>query len=294
MLCVASISTWAQGQQNPTILSNHAFLYEVGNGAYKQLLITDCERSDGAVCNHTLKEILQEIGATSTHYDLVTIKLDEKKNKVVEGVPMIKAYALDLRGVANLSAWKNIKNQYVSNVLLANTVGQLNNNVIENFNSDRLYNVITVRVCNPCHEVDLDVYINKPGFLANGLQYISDLDPAYSWNATWWNTGTLHEGNGYTYNTKLVTMLRVSGYVFARDLMARYDPKLTPEGHMPPGPQEITYQSAYSFRPGTKCTNPLAPSYHDKNVIYFSEPGSYGNDQGAVLGSHISRFDFIP
>lgn len=293
MLFAASISTWAYNQSDIVEMTKHCYVINVGNGAYKQLLITSCQHSENQpVCTHSLAEMLKEL--SGAHYDLIMFKdLDEEKNKIVESVPKLDAYALDLRGVENLGSWKNVKNQYVSNVLFKRTddLGWLDNSVVENFNPDKLYNVMNIRVCNPCHELDIDVYINKPGFLANGLQYISELDPEYSWNPTWWNDQNIH-GNGYSYKTNLITMIRVSGCVFARDLMAKWDNVLTPEGHLRPAPEATTYQNAYSYRTGSRCTNPLAPSYSDPNVVYIDEPGTYGQGIGAMLGSHISEFDF--
>lgn len=294
MLCAASISTWAYNQSDIVEMTKHCYVINVGNGAYKQLLITSCQHSnEQPVCTHSLAEMLKEL--PGAHYDLIMFKdLDETVNKIVESVPKLDAYALDLRGVENLGSWKNVKNQYVSNVLFKRTddLGWLDNSVVENFNADKLYNVMNIRVCNPCHELDIDVYINKPGFLANGLQYISELDPQYSWNPTWWNDQNTH-GNGYSYKTNLITMIRVSGCVFARDLMSGPDDVLTPEGHMRPFPADITYQEGYNYRPGSRCTNPLAPSYSDPNVIFYDQPGSYGNGYGksAMYESQVREFD---
>ena len=298
MLCVASVSnTWA------FTMTDHLTYYKtkMSNDGYVQLEIHECDKG---TCYHTLKQILNEANITEAdNIDLIEVTLNNRIHKVVEGIPYLKAHTVDLRNVKNLGSWKNVKNNYVSNMIFKydEELGLLDNSVVENFNSERLYNVISVGGCEPCLKTEIDVYINKPGFLAYGLQYIRELNPQHSDTQTWWNKGTPNGGKGYTYMTEYFTKVRISGYVFARDIMASYAPKLTDEGHLTRFPQEITYQTGYSYCPGSPCTNPLAPSCHDKNAIYFSGNGyyngkkgygEYGNQVGAMLGSHVNSFDF--
>ena len=80
--------------------------------------------------------------------------------------------------------------------------------------------------------------------------------------------------------------------MFARDIMAGYNANLTPDGHMPAFPQEVQYQDGFKYRPGQKCPNPLAPSYNDPNTIYFSASDAGNQQIGAMLGSHVTSFDF--
>lgn len=291
MLCAASISTWAQSHISIT----------TDQSGYKKLTINKCVTTSqehfGHYCNHSLADILKGAGITSNdRYGIVTINLDEQRNKVSESVPNLNAYTLNLRGVTSLSSWKKIKNQYVSNVLFQynNGFGMLDNSVVENFNSEKLYNVITVVACTACQKADIDAYVNKPGYLANGLQFISELIKGYRSSKEWWSKGTLDPGNGYDYYTEYFKEVTLSGYVFARDIMSGYEVNLTPEGHLPPFSREEEYQNAYKYRKGNKCTNPLAPSYSDKNAIYISEPGLNYNagNIGAMLGSHVYKFDF--
>ena len=251
----------------------------------------------GESCTHSLKDILSEAGITSENrFDLVRINLDNEVNKVTEGLAGINTYALDLTEVKKLYSWADVKNQYVSNVILPVTVGALYNEVKDNFDSEKLYNVIVAEKCDAdgCHEVMIDAYINKPGYFANGLQYVSVLNPQLSSNPTWWNTGTPHNVNGYTYSAADLGKLRVSGYVFARDLKSTSEYNLTKEGHLRPVKEPYTYQDGYAYRPGA-CTSPKAPSLKDPNVIYFSPAtGNQSVDfnNGALLGAHITHYDF--
>ena len=299
MLCAVSVSTWAY-KKNPHISEQKV-------GVYKQLTIHVCDDFEWngwtyvrVDCSHSLKDIIDAAQITEDDkIDLITVKLDNKAHKVVEGFPYLKAYTINLRNVKNLGSWKNLKNQYVSNVLLQydENLGLLDNSVIENFNPERLYNVISLDACQPCQRTEIDAYVNKPGMLAYGLQYISEVAEnagygKYSYQQEWWNEGTPNGGNGYTYWTKSFTKVRLSGYVFARDIMADYNTMLTPEGHMPAFNQEVQYQDGFKYRPGQKCPNPLAPSYNDPNTIYFSASEAGHQQIGAMLGSHVTSFDF--
>ena len=306
MLCAASISTWAF-KSNDHVSVNY-IKDNSGHVVYTQLTIHVCDNFERVGnhwvrvdCDHSLKDIIDAAQITEDDkIDLITVNLDNKAHKVVEGFPYLKAYTINLRKVTNLDSWRVLKNQYVSNVLLQykSGFGQLDNSIIENFNPERLYNVIVLTdACQPCQRTEIDAYVNKPGFLAYGLQYISEVAEQagfgkYSDTQTWWNDGTPNGGNGYTYYKEAFTVVRLSGYVFARDIMSSYEVNLTPDGHLPAFPREEYYQNGYNYRKGRRCTNPLAPSYNDPNTIYFS-PSEAGNQQiGAMLGSHVYDFDF--
>ena len=244
----------------------------------------------------SLAEILLEAGITSeTHFDLVKIKLDNVNNKVTEALGNINTYALDLTEVTNLNSWADIKNQYVTNVILPVSVGALYNNVKDNFNSEKLYNVIVSKKCEDCGDVHIDAYINKPGYFANGLQYVPLLyDKDMEWNAAWYNNDNYHKGKGYGYNAKKISMIRVSGYVFARDLKSTEDYDLTEDGHLRPAAAPITYQDGYAYYPGG-CSATLAPSLSDPNVNYFdpvNEDHSNSYCDGALRGAHVTHYDF--
>ena len=298
MLCVASVSTWAFKSNDH--VSVKYIRDNSGRVVYTQLTIKECQHY-WSTCKHTLKEIIDAAEITEDDkIDLITVNLDNNIHKVVEGFPYLKAYTINLRKVTNLDSWRELKNQYVSNVLLQykSGFGQLDNSVIENFNPKRLYNVIVLgEACQPCQKTEIDAYVNKPGFLAYGLQYISEVAEQagygqYSNNQTWWNNGTPNGGNGYTYWTRAFTKIRLSGYVFARDIMSGVNDCLTPEGHLRPFPQKITYQDrGPEYRPGSRCDNPLAPSNSDPNVIFYDEPANYGNGYGAMTGSRVHKFD---
>ena len=77
----------------------------------------------GKNCNHDLSWILEHAKITSdVRFDLVKINLDNSDGNVIAGIGNINAFTLDLTGVTNLTAWNNIKNQYVSNIILPYTV----------------------------------------------------------------------------------------------------------------------------------------------------------------------------
>lgn len=294
MLCAASISTWAINEHD-----DHISISTVGNGVYRQLTIGRC----GNGCTHTLAQILKSAQiTTSDQFEMVTIDLDNARHDVVSALPNINAYTLNLRNVSNLGSWKNVKNQYVANVLFQynSSLGKLDNSVVENFNSEKLYNVITVVACSKCEKAEIDAYVNKPGMLANGLQYISELlnrpgnyEASYNSEKPWWNDGTPNGGNGYNYYHEYFKEVTLSGYIFARDIMTISAPKLTPEGHLTRFMRDDTYQNAYKYCPGTKCDNPLAPSYDDPNAIFPLEHGTYDGHylQGAMMGSNVYKLD---
>jgi len=109
MLCAESISTWAINEHD-----DHISISTVGNGVYRQLTIGRC----GNGCTHTLAQILKSAQiTTSDEFEMVTIDLDNARHDVVSAIPNINAYTLNLRNVSNLGSWKNVKNQYVANVL---------------------------------------------------------------------------------------------------------------------------------------------------------------------------------
>lgn len=295
MLCAVSVTTWAINRDD-----SHISIKWIGNDTYRQLTIGRC----GYGCTHTLAQILKSAQiTTSDQFEMVTINLDNARHDVVSAIPNINAYTLNLRNVSNLGSWKNVKNQYVANVLFQynSSLGKLDNSVVENFNSKNLYNVITVVACSQCEKAEIDAYVNKPGMLANGLQYISELlnnpgnyNSSYNYGEKpWWNDGTPNGGNGYKYYHEYFKEVRLSGYVFARDIMTISAPKLTPEGHLTRFMRDDTYQSAYKYCPGTKCDNPLAPSYDDPNAIFPLEHGTYDGHylQGAMMGSNVYKLD---
>lgn len=294
MLCAVSVTTWALKLP----LDPHVSWYK--EGVYVQLTIHECGRN----CSHTLKQIIEDAEIKeSDGIDLITVTLPGTSvHKIVEGIPYLKAYTIDLREVTDingkysLGSWKNVKNNYVSNVLMRHDehLGLLDNSIIENFNPKRLYNVISIGGCEPCIKTEIDAYVNVPGMLAYGLQYISELYPHYRYEGkAWWNTGTPNGGNGYTYYTQYFTKVRLSGYVFARDIMASHNYFLTEDGHMRAAPQAHDYQAGYEYHLGTQWKNELAPSNSDPNVIFYNEPAAYGSPQiGAMLGSEVTSFDF--
>lgn len=234
----------------------------------------------GANCTHTFTDILKEAGITKdTRFDLVKVNLDNNTNKVIAGIKDINAFALDLTGVTNLSSWSSIKNQYVNNIILPYTVKNpimqdgvaikdrlpLNKRIKSNFNLEKLYNVIVVENCVPCNEVHIDAYVNKPGFLATGLQYVSALDPDYNqYETQWYNQGIEnHEGRGYKYDTQGVTRLKLLGCVFARDLKGTSFENVDANGHLIPF-GDYTFQNATTYKAGM-CTCDLAPSKKNPN-----------------------------
>ena len=309
MLFAASISTWAYDSSNP-----HITVKKVG--VYTWLTIKECDpgwtrdqngRWVKLECNHSLKEIIDAAQITEADkIDLIRVNLlNTPSHKIIEGVPYLKAYTIDLRKAMSLKdgitlgSWKNIKNQYCSNVLLQydSELGLLDNSVVENFNPERLYNVIVLDdACQPCKKANIDAYVNKPGYLANGLQYVNELseDAGYGYHngnsPMWYNDRTPNGGNGYEYYPQTFKEVRISGYVFACDLMAQDNEFLTEDGHMRPFPRKITYQDrGPEYRPGSRCDNQLAPSYSDPNAIYFDEPGKEGNSGHLKAAMHKSR-----
>lgn len=305
MLCAASISTWALDESNKHVSVNY-IKDNSGHVVYTQLTIHVCDNFERVNhqwvrvdCDHSLKDIIDDAHITEDDkIDLITVNLDNKLNKVVEGFPYLKAYTISLRNVKNLGSWKNLNNQYVSNVLLQynENLGLLDNSVIEHFNPERLYNVISLDACQPCQRTEIDAYVNKPGFLAYGLQYISEVAEdagygKYNNSQAWWNDGTPNGGNGYSYWTKSFTKVRLSGYVFARDIMAGYNAQLTPEGHLTPLGYDVQYQDGFVYRPGQRCASEFAPSNKDVNTIFFT-PSDGTNQNGAMMESHVTSFDF--
>jgi hypothetical protein len=203
-----------------------------------------------------------------------------------------------LSEVTNLDSWADVKNQYARNVILPATVEPLNKNVKANFNSALLNNVIVAKKGTEqnSNNIAIDAYINKPGLLANGLQYVSLLNPSFNGNAAWYNKDNRHNDRGYGYDPKNISELRISGCVFARDLKSTWSYNLTKEGHIRPVEKPITYQDGYAYYPGG-CSSTLAPSLSDPNVIYF-DPVQTGKNEiddfnnGALLGAHITHYDF--
>ena len=144
MLVAVSVSTWAY--------KTNSHVYVEKFGVYEHLTI----ESWG---NRTLAQILQKAEITSNdHFDMVTIYLDNSDGNVTDAIPMINAYTLNLRYVDNLGSWKNVKNKYCSNVLFKYTkeLGLLDNSVVENFDSEKLYNVISIDACSPCQRAEID------------------------------------------------------------------------------------------------------------------------------------------
>jgi len=291
MLCAASVSAWAQ--QNTRHVSLEYKMFQ-SNGKADAVTIKACDSS----CDHSLAYIMSEAGITSSRsFDLVkVVDLDYSKNKVAEGVATLNSYALDLSGVKGMKGVDNLKNKYAWNVILPNTIGQIDNEKAEvfktNFNLGVLRNVITATKDNQGF-ISLDVFINKPGLLANGLQYVSELNPYDNgYLAPWYNNDNRHNKKGYGYNAQNVRKIKVTGCVFARDLKATYSDNVTEDGHLRPAAEETVYQNAYSYRPGY-CDCHMAPSKSDPNVIWFNDkPATYGEGKGALLGAKITHFDF--
>lgn len=241
----------------------------------------------GVNCKHDFTEILLEAGINEkTRFDLVKVSLDYYKNKkFTSGVKKINAFAIDLTGVTNFDEWRDITNQYVSNIIFPHTVklpldeptlnhstgriiydeNPLDKEVPFNFNQDKLYNVIVVENCIECHEIHIDAYVNKPGFLATGLQYVPALEPVYNKDETqWYNQGIeKHDGRGYKYDTRGVTRLKLLGCVFARDLKGTSFENVDADGHLIPF-GDYVYQNLTHFKAGM-CTCELAPSKINPN-----------------------------
>lgn len=241
----------------------------------------------GANCTHTFTYILKEAGITEkSRFDLVKVSLDYYKNKeFTSGIKKINAFAIDLTGVTNFDEWRDITNQYVSNIIFPHTVklpldeptlnhstgriiydeNPLDKEVPFNFNQDKLYNVIVVENCIECHEIHIDAYVNKPGFLATGLQYVPALEPVYNQDETqWYNQGIEnHDGKGYKYDTRGVTRLKLLGCVFARDLKGTSFENVDADGHLIPF-GDYVYQNLTHFKAGM-CNCELAPSKKNPN-----------------------------
>lgn len=241
----------------------------------------------GANCTHTFTYILKEAGITErSRFDLVKVSLDYYKNKeFTSGIKKINAFAIDLTGVTNFDEWRDITNQYVSNIIFPHTVklpldeptlnhstgriiydeNPLDKEVPFNFNQDKLYNVIVVENCIECHEIHIDAYVNKPGFLATGLQYVPALEPVYNQDETqWYNQGIEnHDGRGYKYDTRGVTRLKLLGCVFARDLKGTSFENVDADGHLIPF-GDYVYQNLTHFKAGM-CNCELAPSKINPN-----------------------------
>lgn len=248
----------------------------------------------GENCKHYLTDILLEAGITEkVRFDLVKVNLDYNKNNYIKnrvnyfktGIQKINAFAIDLTGVTSLYDWAGIKNQYVSNIIFPHIVKDpldeptlnhrtgriiydrlpLTSDVKNNFNQDKLYNVIVVENCIECHEIHIDAYVNKPGFLATGLQYVPALEPEYNqYETQWYNQGIEnHEGRGYKYDTRGVTRLKLLGCVFARDLKGTSFENVDADGHLIPF-GDYVYQNLTHFKAGM-CNCELAPSKINPN-----------------------------
>ena len=254
----------------------------------------------GSDCKHSLSEILSGAGITKdARVDLVKISLDNKQNKVTDALDKINTFALDLTGVTSLdtttTTWSSIKNQYVGNVILPVSMGDMKIDVVKkNFNLNKLYNVIVAKFCDSCNETHLNAYINKPGFFATGLQYVSIFEPQYTqYEYQWYNENVEnHKGRGYKYDAKTLNMLKVSGYVFARDLKTQTDANLDADGHLIASKiHEIN--GVYICQSGT-CECTLAPSYKEigKTVHYCDKHAAAPSTYLTTLrNSKITSFD---
>ena len=258
----------------------------------------------GDACTHILKDILSEAGITNkARLDLVRIHLFDDKNKVVESVKDINAFTLDLSSDTTITSWANITNQYVSNVILPYTVGDINNAVAENFNKSKLYNVIVYKFCDTCDETLMNAYIHKPGFFATGLQYVNALNPKFILNTgeiQWYNVGIEnHNGKGYKYDTQTLTKLKLSGYVFARDIKNTSSENVDADGHLIPygEPKTINNDKDGTFIPG-RCTCELAPSYKEiGKTVHYCPEGTQGYPHRTFMSENaqagqVSVFDF--
>ena len=247
----------------------------------------------GDDCDHSLSDILEEAGITSgNRFDLVKINLDNDLHDVTGGLSEINTFTLDLTGVANINDWEEIENQYVSNVLIRKYdeiqeegSGLTKKGLKKNFNMDKLYNFIVVEFCDPCDETHIYAYVNKPGFLATGLQYVPSFNPTFNqWNTQWYNKNIEnHDGKGYQFDAHTLTMLKLAGYVFARDLKATDAANVDADGHLIPC-QEYSYQNFPGKYQAGKCTCTLAPSKKDPTVHYCEGHQGYA-DKGLTGGS---------
>ena len=204
-----------------------------------------------------------------------------------------------MTGVTSLdtttTTWSSIKNQYVGNVILPVSMGDMKIDVVKkNFNLNKLYNVIVAKFCDSCNETHLNAYINKPGFFATGLQYVSIFEPQYTqYEYQWYNENVEnHKGRGYKYDAKTLNMLKVSGYVFARDLKTQTDANLDADGHLIASKiHEIN--GVYICQSGT-CECTLAPSYKEigKTVHYCDKHAAAPSTYLTTLrNSKITSFD---
>ena len=262
----------------------------------------------GKNCNHSLSWILEHANITSdVRFDLVKINLDNDLHDVTGGLSEINTFTLDLTGVANINDWEEIENQYVSNVLIRKYDeiqeegnGFTKSGLKRNFDIDKLYNFIVVEFCDPCDETHIYAYVNKPGFLATGLQYVPSFNPTFNqWNPQWYNKNIEnHDGKGYQFDAHTLTMLKLAGYVFARDLKATDDANVDADGHLIPC-KEYSYQNApWKYRAG-QCSCTLAPSKKDPTVHYceghqgYADKGLTGasGDNNYVLITHLDLTD---
>lgn len=269
-------------------------------------------------CPHTLEWILENSGITTdVRFDQVKISLDAQKNKVLAGLKNINAFTIDLTEVTNLYDWGGVKNDYVGNMILPYTVkdpetvisetgyrqtkynNPISKKIARQFNLDKLYNVIVVENCVECQEIHIDAYVNKPGFLATGLQYVSALDPTFNEYEPayfWYNDGIEnHNKKGYKYTTKYVTSLKLLGNVFARDIKSTDAANVDINGHLIPC-TEYGYQNApITYRAG-QCSCTLAPSKqnpdHKPGVHVNYCEGHEGFSNKTLFDGKITTFDF--
>lgn len=261
----------------------------------------------GDDCDHSLSDILEEAGITSENrFDLVKINLDNDLHDVTGGLSEINTFTLDLTGVANINDWEEIENQYVSNVLIRKYdeiqeegSGLTKSGLKRNFDMDKLYNFIVVEFCDPCDETHIYAYVNKPGFLATGLQYVPSFNPTFNpYNDQWYNKNIEnHNGKGYQFDAHTLTMLKLAGYVFARDLKATDAANVDADGHLIPC-QEYSYQNFPGKYQAGKCTCTLAPSKKDPTVHYCEGHQGYadkgltgGSEHNYVLITHLDLTD---
>lgn len=270
-------------------------------------------------CPHSLTKILSDAGITSEkRFDLVKIVgLDNTKNEVIAGIGNINAFTIDLTEVTNLNDWAVVKNNYVGNMILPYSVKKpetvisetgyrqtkynkpINKRIARQFNLDKLYNVIVVENCVECQEIHIDAYVNKPGFLATGLQYVPALEPTFNEYEPayfWYNDGIEnHNKKGYKYTTKYVTSLKLLGNVFARDIKSTDAANVDINGHLIPC-QEYGYQNApITYRAG-QCSCTLAPSKqnpdHKAGVHVNYCEGHEGFSNKTLFDGKITTFDF--
>ena len=304
----SSGNTGGSASTDPSEPSNPTSIYELPNqgNAAKHITLHDsfnkhdyCEiHTCGKNCKDDLSWILEHANITpNVRFDRVVINLDNKKHKVTDALDKINTFALDLTGVTSLdtttTTWSSIKNQYVGNVILPVSMGDMKIDVVKkNFNLDKLYNVIISQYCVDCQETNINAYVNKPGFFATGLQYVSLLKPVFTiYEPQWYNQNVEnHNGGGYKYNAGSIRNLKLSGYVFARDLKSTSTQNVDADGHLIPSNFS---RNGISFNTGV-CTCELAPSYKEigKTVFYCdgheAAPSTYMN---TLTGAKITSFD---